>query len=95
MTEKGTMSISELVEQTHGLPASSRTPEEVDEDYRNELEFTRSLGRSLVRRDPKRFESEIVVDILDDLGEVFAKQTKSVGEIATKPVKSIFDTTSS
>jgi hypothetical protein len=84
MAEKGTMSISELVEQAHGLPLSFRTPEEVDEDYRNELEFTRSLGRSLVRREPKRFESEIIIDILDDISDELEERAKKLVNTSTQ-----------
>lgn len=49
------------------LPLSSRTVEEILGDHAIEFACLASYNRSVIRRGPKRYESQLVVDYLDFL----------------------------
>lgn len=68
-----------ILEVFHSLPLSSRTPDEVLYDHAIEFAFQASQNRSLLRRKPRRYESELIVRILDELSDT----TDAIGERAT------------
>lgn len=83
--EEGDPSLVEIVGERHGLPLSSRSITEMVEDYNNEFVFSLSQKRSIERRSPKRFESQLAVEFLDEWAEF---QTK-VGKLTVQQAHAI------
>jgi hypothetical protein len=77
-------SISEIVEKRHGLLYSSRTMDEIIEDHETELAFQKSYQDSQARRHLPRYESRIVVNLLDDIDATIQR----VGDLAIECVYS-------
>lgn len=59
--------LTEVVAGANGLALSSRSVDEIMMDYDIERRAINSQEASMSRRKPKRYESQLVVDFLDDI----------------------------
>ncbi len=79
---------TETSEYGHGFGSgvlSSRTTEEIYQDHANEVAFQASQNRSLIRRKPERYESQLVVNFLDEISD----RAKQIGQLALIRVRSL------
>ncbi|HET7673418.1 MAG TPA: hypothetical protein VFK11_02830 [Candidatus Saccharimonadales bacterium] len=83
--KEGDPTLAEIVQERNGLTLSSRTVDEMIEDYNREIVYTASREEHLQRRHPKRFESKLVVDYLD----TWAGIEKAVGSEAVRHARAL------
>lgn len=76
-----------LTDEFYSLPLGSRNVEEMLDDYQNEAAIRASQERSLARRKPARYKSELVVELLDDIDDRIGTLTQKVGETSLKQIR--------
>jgi hypothetical protein len=80
--DKDPVPLKNVVSEQNGLPLSSRSTEEIELDIQTEFSFIISAKRSIIRRKPRRYQSELVVAYLDSLDGAFQR----IGGIAINHV---------
>ena len=85
--EEDPIRFSQVVQEENGRPLFRRSMAEIDDDISMAMRAEESLGRSLERRGPKRYESRFVVEFLDDLDDAFKGVGKAVTRLALRQMR--------
>src|SRR5438105_8263850 len=84
--EQDPVRLGEVVAEHHGRPAFYRTMAEIDDDIDMAMRAHESQQRSLARRGPKRYESQFVVEYLDELDDTFNQIGKIIVSVALNQI---------